>query len=92
MSGRPLLADAKTEEEIAASVFAYPPGSWSGHCPVGQSWALQNPRDYLDVLSRIVNDAFARAGVSARSPARGELRHARASIIPVPGRRSRSLS
>ncbi|OCN00018.1 hypothetical protein A7X67_11700 [Clostridium sp. W14A] len=86
MSGRPLLADAKTEEEIAASVFAYPPGSWSGHCPVGQSWALQNPREYLDVLSRIVNDAFARA------PARGELRHARASIIPVLGRRSRSLS
>lgn len=54
-SGRVMLVDADTGEEVAWKVVPYPRGVMDRTLPNGESlppdWALQDPRDYLTVLS-----------------------------------------
>ena len=69
LSGRTVLVDAKTGEEIASAVCDYPHGVmdrelWDG-TPLGPDWALQHPQDYLDVLARTVPAVLRESGVSA---------------------------
>jgi ribulose kinase len=55
LSGRAVLVDTTTGEEVAVVVHGYTHGVMDEALPDGTSlgvdWALQHPRDYLDVFS-----------------------------------------
>ena len=69
LSGRALVVNAQTGEELASSVYDYPHAVMDEALPcgkkLGQDWALQHPQDYLDVLAHTIPDALQKAGVSA---------------------------
>ncbi|MCX7714856.1 MAG: ribulokinase [Clostridia bacterium] len=70
LSGRAVLVDVSTGEELAVSVFAYPHAVMDEYLPDGKTrlepdWALQHPQDYLDVLSVTVPAVLKDSGVSA---------------------------
>jgi len=58
LSGRALLLDIASGAELATAVMDYPHGvmdhALPDGTPLGPDWALQDPRDYLDVLAHIV--------------------------------------
>ena len=59
LSGRALLVDVQTGDEIASAVFEYPHGVMDEYLPNGTTklppdWALEHPQDYLDVLSSTI--------------------------------------
>jgi L-ribulokinase len=70
LSGRVLILDLASGDELATVEVPYEhaviedalPGTGE---PLGQDWALQHPRDYLDVVERGVPRALAAAGVEA---------------------------
>ena len=69
-SGRALLLDARTGEELAVSVVAYPSAVIESELPgsgerLGNDWALQDPDDWVQVLDKGIPDVLDRAGVSA---------------------------
>jgi len=70
-SARAVLVNTATGEEIAASVAEYPHGVIDRQLPDGTALephtALQDPRDYLHVLQRIVPEVLAEADVSAEA-------------------------
>jgi len=66
-SGRALLVDIATGEEIATHVTPYPHGVIvhtlpSSDVKLGQDWALQHPDDYLEVLRRSVPEVVRMSG------------------------------
>lgn len=69
LSGRAVLVNVNTGEEVASSVFDYPHAVMDTHLPdgtkLGQDWALQHPQDYLDVLYNTIPDVLKQSGVSA---------------------------
>ncbi len=69
LSGRALVVNAQTGEELASSIYDYPHAVMDEALPcgkkLGQDWALQHPQDYLDVLAHTIPDALQKAGVSA---------------------------
>lgn len=69
LSGRALLVDVATGEELATSVFEYPHAVMDTRLPcgvkLGMDWALQHPQDYVDVLSHTVPEVVKQAGVDA---------------------------
>lgn len=68
LSGRALIANARTGEEIASAVYEYPHAvmdkTLSDGTPLGMDWALQDPQDYLDVLSHTVPEIIKKSGIS----------------------------
>lgn len=70
LSGRALLADARTGEELASSVYEYPHAvmdkTLPDGTPLGTDWALQDPQDYLDVLGHAVPEVLRQSGVSPK--------------------------
>lgn len=70
LSGRALLVNVDTGEELCSSSLDYPHGVMSETLPTGEKlgldWALQHPQDYLDVLYTIVPDIIKRSGVAAK--------------------------
>lgn len=69
LSGRAVLVDVKTGEELASSVYEYPHGVMDEEIPCGRKlppdWALEHPQDYLDVFANTIPDVLKTAGVSA---------------------------
>ncbi|MBE6822746.1 MAG: ribulokinase [Ruminococcaceae bacterium] len=69
LSGRAVLVDVKTGEELASSVYDYPHAVMDRTLPdgtqLGHDWALQHPQDYLDVLAHTVPEVLKESGVSA---------------------------
>lgn len=68
-SGRAVLVNVKTGEELASSVYPYPDGVIDevlpdGKTKLGHDWALQNPEDYLGVLYHTIPDVLQQSGVS----------------------------
>jgi L-ribulokinase len=69
LSGRAVLVDVQTGEELASSVFEYPHAVMDEYLPDGKTrlapdWALQHPTDYIEVLSHTVPDVIRQTGVS----------------------------
>lgn len=69
-SGRAVIVDLETGKELAAAVKSYTHGVMDKTLPDGvteleQDWALQHPRDYLEVLESTVPEVLKQAGVSA---------------------------
>ena len=68
LSGRALLVDVKTGEELATAVLDYPHSVMDECLPsgkkLGNDWALQHPQDYLDGLFGTIRQAVAESGVS----------------------------
>ncbi len=70
LSGRAVLVNARTGEEIASSVYKYPHGvmdkTLEDGTPLGIDWALEDPQDYIDVLSHAVPQVIKKSGVSPK--------------------------
>ncbi len=68
LSGRAVLVDTRDGAEIAESVFDYPHGVIDVQLPSGlklpPDWALQHPRDYLDVFAHTVPAVLRQSGVA----------------------------
>ncbi len=66
-SGRALLVDVATGEEVATEVFEYPHGVMDRELPDGTKlepdWALQHPQDYLDTLRHTIPAVLKSGGV-----------------------------
>ena len=58
LSGRALLVNVQTGEELASAVYDYPHAVMDTAIPCGKKlkadWALQHPQDYLDVVTQDV--------------------------------------
>ena len=69
LSGRALLVDVKTGEELATAVLDYPHGVMDEKLPsgkkLGKDWALQHPQDYIDVLTYTIPKVIKDSGVDA---------------------------
>jgi len=68
-SGRALLVDIETGEELATAVKVYSHGVMDEYLPDGKTklasdWALQHPQDYLDVLKETVPAVLKEANIS----------------------------
>jgi L-ribulokinase len=68
LSGRAVLVDVKTGEELASATHDYSHGVMDRTLPGGKKlpldWALQHPQDYLEVLSTAIPAVIKNAGVS----------------------------
>lgn len=68
LSGRAVLVDVQTGEELASSVLDYPHGVMDEALPdgtcLGVDWALQHPQDYLDVFHATIPDVLKQAGAA----------------------------
>ena len=68
LSGRAVVVDAATGEIAAQAVKEYPHAVMDQSLPCGVpldvDWALQHPKDYLDVLEETVPDVLRQAGIS----------------------------
>lgn len=69
LSGRALLVEAQTGREVATAVMNYPHGFIEDtlHATgekLPPNWTLQDPRDYLDVLSFVVPEVIKQSGVN----------------------------
>ena len=64
LSVRALLVDIYSGEEVSTCTFDYPHGVMERNTPAG-TWALQDPRDYLDGLTEVIRGVTQASGVSA---------------------------
>ena len=68
LSGRALIVNNETGEELSSSVYEYPHSVMSECLPSGKKlgfdWALQHPQDYLDVLYNTIPAVLKESGVS----------------------------
>jgi L-ribulokinase len=69
LSGRAVLADVTNGKELAVSTMDYPHGVISEILPttgrrLPADWALQDPRDYLDVLGHVIPEVISKSGVN----------------------------
>ena len=68
LSARALLLNIQTGEEVCVSEMAYPHGVMDECLPsgkrLGDSWALQDPQDYLDALQVTIGELLQKSGVS----------------------------
>jgi len=68
LSGRAVLLNLETGQEVATSVKNYTHGVMDNELPdgtkLGPDWALQHPQDYLEVLQTTIPDVLRKANVS----------------------------
>jgi len=66
-SGRAVLVELGTARELAAAVLPYPHGVMDESLPdsakLPPDWALQHPKDYMDVLERTIPQVLKESGV-----------------------------
>jgi L-ribulokinase len=87
-SGRVLLVDAHTGEELAVNVVSYPSGVIDRELPgsgerLPSDWALQDPRDWINVLDTGVPAVLAQAGIDADSVVGLGLDVTSCTVLPV---------
>lgn len=68
LSGRALIVNNETGEELASSVYEYPHAVMDEYLPsgkkLGYDWALQHPQDYIDVLTNTIPAVLKESGVN----------------------------
>lgn len=69
LSGRALLVNVQTGEELADATLEYPHAVMDEALPCGKKlapdWALEHPQDYLDVFAYTIPEVLKKSGVSA---------------------------
>jgi len=69
LSGRAVLLDLETGEEVAQAVKNYTHAVMDETLPdgtkLGQDWALQHPQDYIEVLEETIPAVVKQAGIDA---------------------------
>ena len=87
LSGRTVLVNASTGEELAESVLNYPHAVMDEALPCGKklpaSYALQHPADYLEVLRVTVPDVLKKANVSPEDVAGFGIDFTACTLLPV---------
>ena len=87
LSGRVLIADVKTGEEIACAEYAYPHAVMDDALPSGKKlgidFALEHPQDYIDVLSNAVPEAIKKSGIDAKDIIGVGVDFTSCSVLPV---------
>ena len=70
LSGRALLINCSSGEEVADSVFDYPHSVMDRQLPngtlLGIDWALQHPQDYMDVIYNAVPDVIKKGNIDPK--------------------------
>ena len=68
LSGRSVLVEIGTGKELESCIFDYPHAVMDKELPdgtkLGVDWALQDPQDYIDVLSHTIPELIKKTGVS----------------------------
>jgi L-ribulokinase len=87
-SGRAVIVDLQTGEELATAVKVYPHGVMDEYLPDGKTklgvdWALQHPQDYLDVLSETIPEVMEKANVAAQDVIGMSIDFTACTILPV---------
>ena len=87
LSGRALIVNNETGEELASSVFDYPHAVMSETIPTGKKlgvdWALQHPQDYLDVLTNTIPAVLKESGVDKNDVTGIGLDFTACTLLPV---------
>ncbi len=87
LSGRALLVDVETGEEVCESVMEYPHAILSETLPDGtplpKESAVQHPRDYLDILSFVLRDVMKKAGIASEQVVGIGVDFTSATVLPV---------
>ncbi len=88
LSGRAVLVDLQSGEELAVSVLEYPHQVMDDYLPDGKTklgldFALQHPQDYLDVLSATIPDVLKQAGVLAADVVGVGIDFTACTILPI---------
>ncbi len=70
LSGRAVIVDVESGEEVISGALDYPHAVMDEKLPSGKplsvDWALQHPRDYLDVFTAVVPDVVAKSGIDPK--------------------------
>jgi L-ribulokinase len=87
-SGRALLLDAGTGEELSVGVVPYPHGVLDRELPdgggrVGADWALQDPDDWVTVLEEAIAYVVADAGIDPSTVAGLGIDFTSCTVLPV---------
>lgn len=89
LSGRALLVDLQTGEEVACAVKDYTHGVMDETLPdgtkLGQDWALQHPQDYLEVLSETIPAVIREAGIQAEQVIGVGIDFTACTVMPITG-------
>lgn len=87
LSGRALIVNNETGEELASSVFEYPHAVMDEKLPSGKKlgvdWALQHPQDYLEVLYHTIPAVLKESGVKKEDVTGLGLDFTACTILPV---------
>lgn len=88
LSARALLVDVETGNEIATSVCDYPSGVIDDVLPTSGAklppdWALQDPRDYLTCLEKVVRSVMADASAKPEDVVGIGLDFTACTILPI---------
>ncbi|MEG1886502.1 MAG: ribulokinase [Oscillospiraceae bacterium] len=87
LSGRAVLVDVKTGEEIASAALDYPHAVMDETLPCGKKlppdWALEHPQDYLDVLKVTIPQVLEKSGVSAENVVGVGIDFTACTVLPV---------
>jgi len=88
LSGRAVLVDLETGAEVASAVSEYAHGVMDEYLPDGatrlpQDFALQHPRDYLDVFSSAIPAVLKEAGVNAADVVGVAVDFTACTVLPV---------
>ena len=87
LSGRALLVDTRTGQEVAASEYEYPHGVMAEQMTCGvklpPDFALQHPRDYLKVLEICIPDVIRKSGADKKDIVGVGVDFTACTILPV---------
>lgn len=87
LSGRAVLVNVETGEELATSILEYPHAVMETELPygakLGVDWALQHPQDYLDVLSHTIPSVLKQAAVDVEDVIGVGIDFTACTVLPV---------
>lgn len=87
LSGRALLVNVETGEELATAVYEYPHAVMDENLPSGKKlahdWALQHPQDYLDVFANTIPAVLKEAGVNSEDVIGVGIDFTACTVLPV---------